>query len=996
VGQLPQLDTETVPDAATADGPASATASPSGTALGRYVVLGEIGRGGMGRVLRAYDPKLQREVALKLLRTRSITGDARERMVREARAMAKLSHPNVVALHDVAESSQGLMLVMEHVAGRTLREWIAEQPRTWQASIEVFAAAGRGLAAAHAQGLLHRDFKPSNVLIGTGPASVVKVTDFGLAKAAPSEPVDLDAAAPDNVVIAIDEPWGGITESGKVMGTPRYMAPEQHRGLRLGPASDQYSFCLALWEALTGRFPFDDAALVEDKHAGPPPWPPAIAVPRRIVDALRRGLAVDPAVRWPGIAELLAALDYDPARRRRRAWVTGGALVGAGSLAIALQSWANARAERCSGAPAQLVGVWDDPRREQIATSFAATEAVFADAMWSYVQPRLDDYAAAWVQMHGEACAATTIRGEQSSEVMDLRMSCLQRARVELQAVTDVLIVADREVVSRAHLLVANLAPLPRCADVEALQAEVDPPAPDQRPAVEHARATLAVAAAERGAGRYADARASLDAAQSQLGALDYPPLHTELALERGRLLADAGDYAGAEQSLHDAVRTAAQSRQWDRLGEAASLLLYVVGNLLEHPAEGLRYRDLAEGLARRGGDPITLAAFHNSLGSVLEAQGKPAEAEQSFRIALALRTKALGEADTEVARARNNLANALMSQGRYPEAELESRAALAMQERLLGPQHPVVALGRNNLATILEVQGRGADAQTEYRAALEIWERALGEHHPDLALAHNNLANLLAARSDHDGAELEYRRAIAIASAALGAEHPDVARYRNNLGTVFFARGEIDRAQAEHRAALAIWERALGPEHPSVATALAAIGNTSMGRGDYRQGELEHRRALAIWEQAYGPEHPSVTMSHNNLAIIATANGEFASAEAEHRLALAVRLRMLGEQHPDVAMSRSSLAAVLIELGRPDEAVLLAEQAWKIRDREGIAAEQRAETAYFLARALWASNGDRVRARELAERSAALYDTAGAGWTAQRDEVRAWARDPQ
>ncbi|HWB77607.1 MAG TPA: serine/threonine-protein kinase [Nannocystaceae bacterium] len=993
VGPEPQLDPETVPDGAVTEERRSVI---PGGALGRYVVLGESGRGGMGRVMRAYDPKLQREVAIKVMRARAITGETRERMVREARAMAKLSHPNVVAVYDVDDSTHGFMLVMEFVPGRTLREWLGEGARTWSEIVELFVAAGRGLAAAHGQGLLHRDFKPSNVLIGPPGAAgelspIVKVTDFGLAKAAPTDAVEIEVGQGERDVIQLDEPWGGITQSGKVVGTPRYMAPEQHCGDRLGPASDQYSYCLALWEALTGSFPFSDSALPEEKHIGPPAWPQPTTVPRHVIDAVRRGLAVDPALRWASMTELLDELTHDPARRRRWIWLGGASALGVAALAIAAQSWAHARAERCSGAAAQLAGVWDDARRQQVGDAFAATQAVFADAMWAYVAPRLDDYASAWMTMHGEACAATTVRGEQSSEVMDLRMACLQRARLGLQAVTDVLGAADRATVQKAHELVAELPALARCGDIEALQAEVEPPGPGLATAVEGVRNRLANAAAQRGAGRYAEARAIVDAAQTEVAQIDYLPLHGEVALEDARLLAVSGAYDAAESRLQEVLRTASQSRQWDQLGEAATLLLQVVGNLRKRPAEGLHWRLLAEGLALRRGDAITMAAFHNSLGNVLEVQGKPALAEQEFRTALALRIKVIGEDHPDVARCRNNLANALMSQGAYAAAEAESRQALAVQERLLGPEHPDAALSRNNLATMLEAQGKVEESETEYRAALAIWQRALGGEHPDIALVHNNLANLLADRARYDEAELEYRTAIAIASASVGAEHPDVALYRNNLGTVFLARGDTEGALVEHRRALEIWEGALGPEHPSVATALAAIANARMTKGEYREAQVDHRRALAIREQALGPEHPAVTMSHNNLAIVAAALGDFAAAEAEHRRTLALREQLFGDDHPDVAMSRSGLAAALLSLERPQEALPLAERAWAVRKQVGIPAEQRAETAYFLARALFETGGDRARVRELAEISADGYDRAGPPFTGQRDEVRRW-----
>jgi serine/threonine protein kinase len=293
--------------------------------VGRFQIVRRVGMGGLGVVYAAFDPELHREVALKLVRADRGRGDEqdRSRMLAEARAMARLAHPNVVTVHEVGVHDGRVFVAMELVDGETLRAWLPE-PRGWTETLAVLVAAGRGLAAAHAAGLVHRDLKPDNVLVGRDGR--VRVTDFGLAR----------TAAADVLTTAL-------------AGTPAYMAPEQHDGLPCTPAADQFSFCVMACEALYGRRPFagdDPGALAQAKRAG------SIAaartgsvVPPRIEQALRRGLAATPDQRWPSVSDLLDALERDPRRSTRRAVALA---VAAGALAIALvaallQMWMFAR-----------------------------------------------------------------------------------------------------------------------------------------------------------------------------------------------------------------------------------------------------------------------------------------------------------------------------------------------------------------------------------------------------------------------------------------------------------------------------------------------------------------------------------------------------------------------------------------------------------------------------------------------------------------------------
>ncbi|HTM20411.1 MAG TPA: serine/threonine-protein kinase, partial [Kofleriaceae bacterium] len=261
----------------------------AGTTVGRFTIRGLLGIGGMGAVYRARDPQLGRDVALKLLRPdRAAAGETHDRLLREAQAAARLSHPHVVAIYEAGSHGDQIYLAMELVDGRTLRAWQAEPGRNWRAIVAAYAGAGRGLAAAHRAGLVHRDFKPDNVLVGADGRA--RITDFGLAAA------DEQAVPDTSGTAAIESPL--LSADGALIGTPAYMAPEQLAHRAAGPAADQFGFCVSLYEALFGVRPFagDDVAQLRRRIGdGPAPPPAGSPVPARVRALLQRGLAAEPS-----------------------------------------------------------------------------------------------------------------------------------------------------------------------------------------------------------------------------------------------------------------------------------------------------------------------------------------------------------------------------------------------------------------------------------------------------------------------------------------------------------------------------------------------------------------------------------------------------------------------------------------------------------------------------------------------------------------------------
>lgn len=331
-----------------------------GVAIGRYVVQRFIARGAMGEVYAAYDPELDRKVAIKLVRVDDASAgdlDSKARFMREAQAIAKLSHPSVIVVHDVGTFEDRVFIAMELIDGCTLGHWLRSQPRTWREVLRVFIAAGRGLHHAHEANLVHRDFKPDNVMIRVD--GQVRVTDFGLVRSAAAEQTptedNLPAAAP-TIVSGVDlggtvvlsavsaQPGGAevkLTETGVVMGTPSYMAPEQFFSRPADARSDQFSFCVALYEGLFGKKPFAGAtisALTSSVVSGAiEPPPERTEVPVIVWQALRRGLSVSPHNRYPSMHELLTDLGRYPEPPRRKL-PSDGKLASAADLASLLET----------------------------------------------------------------------------------------------------------------------------------------------------------------------------------------------------------------------------------------------------------------------------------------------------------------------------------------------------------------------------------------------------------------------------------------------------------------------------------------------------------------------------------------------------------------------------------------------------------------------------------------------------------------------------------
>lgn len=868
---------------------------------GRYVVLGMLGRGAMGIVHRAYDQAVGREVAVKVLQTNN--PEAQERLIEEARAMAKLSDPHVVAVYDIvpvdpveSRQQQGrVLLAMQYVRGQTLRAWLEEE-RTPQAVLEVFCQAGRGLLAAHRAGIVHRDFKPTNVLVAEDGHAYV--TDFGIA---------------GGWCLPATSERGGeqtATVQGRSVGTPWYMPPEQHLGLSVDPRADQYAFCVSLWEALAGQLLFPDSAdaesLLARKYESLAPWPKPDILPAKMLDAIYRGLSVNPEDRFPSMEELLAALAAPDRSWHRSAAAAGLACVPLIAAAFTW-SWYLGQAQKCSGAGGHLTGVWDEARREAVRASLVATAVPYAADTAIRIERDLDAYADAWTRGYRSACEATTLRGEQPADVMDLRMACLHEAKLALQAATNLLVDADARVVEKAQQVVGNLPTLERCANVEALGESLQPPNPRDAPAVEEIRVELARVNVLIEAGKYVEAEETALRLADRGRTIDYPPLHTEIWLALGVVHKGNGFYAASETALKQALRSGLRLGQRHQAQSAAKWLVSVVGGSQMRASDGLGYAATAQGLLAPG-DAKSAGDLHVSIGNAYLVQERHEEAEAQYMAALERLEEVLGPSHISLTLVRNNLAVTFANAGRYVDAEREHRRVLTLREEALGKHHPQVAVSRINLGMALVGQHRYEDAQREYRAALTLLSSAVGPEHPLIAKCRHNLAAVARFRGDLPLAESEGRAALELLLGLHGPEHPDVAQARHSLAHVLTSLGRHQQAEEEHRTALALRRKLLGAAHPSVGDSLRDLGATLQADGRHVEAEAVHREALAVLQQALGSEHPDVAQTRHQLARALFDQGLVKEAEAQYLEALAVQRRMLGPEHPSTATTREAL----------------------------------------------------------------------------------------
>jgi len=810
-----------------------------GDQAGRYVILERVGAGGMGVVYAAWDPKLDRKVALKLLHINQANHSPR--LEREAMAMARLTHPNVIVVHDfgevdgVGEAGRRLFVAMEFVEGETLKRWVEHEPepRSWSAVLEVLLAAGRGLAAAHAHGLIHRDFKPDNVMVGVDGR--VRVMDFGLVRTSTDASDDADrAAAIEQINEASIEVSNALdselTLAGSLLGTPAYMAPEQLRGESIDARADQFSYCVAAWQCLYGVRPFaGDSpismfyAISQANFREPPP---GRTVPSWIRRALERGLALDPAARWPDMPSLLTALSHDPtawpAAKRRRLLV-GGAFVAVAMIAAtaAIVRRAEPPPSPCARAGDELRELWTSERRAGLEAAFAASPLIYADETWDRVGARLDDWAAGWIDAREATCEESLIRHALSAELLDLGMACLDQRRDRFAALVELFAAADDTVIEKAVEAVEALPELEICSDRSWLIATVRPPE-DQAlaRAVAELREDIARVVVKVDGGKASDAGELAAQTVARAVELGWLPVIAEASLQRGRVDHEVGEFPSARANLEQAYFTARRSGHDEVTIQAAYSLVYSLSLGLGEFDSAAVWINHARAEAERIGRDDLLADVHASVGIHHYLKSETKLAAAAFAQALELHA---GAQSAGLAAAHINYGTILTqvdrSQRERAFAELE--LGLAMLEHALGPQHPSVATALSNYATVHGYFNQRREAIAMLERALVIHTRVHGPKHPMTALVELNLSTNLVALPDELSERDELTRALELARRSsathrevFDAQHGMVAQSERTIGEALRRLGRPEQAIAHLDAALAIWIASFGEPH--------------------------------------------------------------------------------------------------------------------------------------------------------------------------------------
>jgi tetratricopeptide (TPR) repeat protein len=804
---------------------------------GRFTLLDKLGEGAMGTVYRAHDPDLGRDVAIKVLREGGTIDDApslasesaSSRLRDEARALARLAHPNVVAVLATGRDHDRTWIAMELVPGTSLARWsemTPPGPARFARALAILRAAGEGLAAAHAVGLVHRDFKPANVLIGDSASGRVCVADFGLARA------DGQDAVPTDGGHAEATRHGTTTRTGGIVGTPRYMAPEQHRGARADARSDQFAFATSAWEVLAGAPPFPGRSFVEmvqNVAGGSIDTRSAAQLPGRLRAVLRRALAVDPTARFPSMLALLAAWD-DALRPRRWWWAGWSALAAAAIVGLAM-----ARPAACEGTGSRdaFASIWDDARRDDIAAAIRATAVPWADTAVQGIDATISARREAWIAHDIDACEAT--RSGDDSMASDRHAVCLARAIDVTDALLRRLEHPTMQSTERAISAVRAL-PDPRaCEEEHAIDAADEP-----------LRRRLAEASAAMLAGEYLDATRIATSVADEADTLGRAAIRGEAMAAAATAAIEVGSY-DVEAMLTEA-HAIAIAEDLGPLAFDVATRGTATSATRNDIAALRRWIGHAETAAKRA-PPTAKRAIElervRCLGE--QAEGKLDRALATCTAALAQYEASGLDIQSLHDRLRTSVSNLHDDVGNFDVALEMTRALRDEAERIHGPWHPRTGGMNLNVGTSALHTGDLELAEASFLHAVEIFRVAYGERHRWVVSALLNLSSVRTKHKDYVGAELYAEAALE----ACGDRRDAVtARVLHNLA-------EARRNQGRATEALALLDRValieadvLPADHRQTAVTHHTRGNALLDLGRLDQAATELAQAQRLLER--------------------------------------------------------------------------------------------------------------------------------------------------
>ncbi|ACY17833.1 serine/threonine-protein kinase [Haliangium ochraceum] len=944
--------------------------------LGRYELLEYKAAGAMGEIYIAYDAQLDRKLALKVLRpeVRRRSDHASQRLLREAQSLAQVSHPNVVPVYEAGEIDGRVFVAMELVAGEPLGRWLAKHAppaaRFWRSILDTFLEAGRGLAAVHEAGLLHRDFKPDNVLVGDDGR--VRVVDFGLARAS-NTTASIDERSTTSMELephaSAQRPraWtADLTRSGVVVGTPAYMAPEQIRGGTVDARSDQFSYCVALYEALYGHRPFrgeDFTSLRASVLSGEVLAPSASAkVPSWVWRVLLRGLATEPEQRYPDMHALLSALSADPARKRRQRGTAVALLFGgtaAGVLATMLAS--EHRDERCTAAAeSALEEVWTEATRNQVRAAFAASTLPYAATAWQSVDRGIQDYIRRWQHSSIELCESDAEDGlDGTADGHAPTTLCLDTQAERLQLLVTELVHADAHLVENASSALAFLGQPEACGT----QFSSLPPAPDAqtRDKLSQIRTAMSSARLQAIAGSFDPALRQLDDQIEAAESLSYEPVLAEA-------LYHAGD-ARLERGREDEIETGTE--------------------LLK------RALDIAES----SGNDALATDIWNALARRREATLPPEQIAFWSRRALAL-TKRMSSYDQRRAQALRNLGTALYRSQQYTEAEVYQRRAIDLARS--NNASPLLSADMlHALANTLHALAKYDDARVHYEEALALADGELGRGHPKVQALRFDFADFLIETAELSGDDgkgalaLDQARtfldtARTIRAQVYGPQSPQVAAVHVALAKLETKSGALDEAAYHAGRAIDFYRAHYGEHAPQLAEALSQLGFVQFRSRRYKEALVAWQQESALREQSGAlPIVRGLNQSNIAEALVHLRRYDEAFAAFE-------RAQEYYGAEDDISPIYSGLVEkgrgqALLGQGRAAAAVPHLEAALAVFHEHPFDVLEDADTAWSLARALRISAPTRLEeARSLATKAEDIY-RANEATRDIADEIRTW-----
>ncbi len=841
----------------------------------RYVIDAVLGRGGMGTVYLARDITLDREVALKLHRA----GSNSERLHREAMAMAKLAHPNVVTVFEVATVDDRLYVAMEYVRGETLRGWRGAKAYNWREIMAMLLETGNGLAAAHAAGLVHRDFKPENVLVGDDGRP--RVGDFGLARvgASPTGEKPLSKSTPLDA---------RMTVTGMLLGTPAYMAPEQINGDVVDARCDQFAFCVVAWELLYGRRPFLGATLaaLEESIIKQQPWlPPKSDVPPRVRAVLERGLAVLPASRYPDMPALLSALREAavPRTKRRLALALAGVVVlaGAGIGGLALVRDRD-RAAACDAADEDMRSVFDPIKRVHARVAYVATGMPGADAAFTRTEKVLLRYSDAL----GKQARATCRRTDEARIIELARKSCLADRRRGLAGFVSLMQRADKGTVSRSTSGAwAMFDPQP-CEDTQTLLARAKTASSTTAEVTAQLREIENLNELGKFKEGIALAKPLVEAARTR------GDKNAELLglIELGQLYADVEDVEQTVASF-DAAISLAETMGRDleaAIGYAA--LANHHGVVTNDYAAAHRSIALARAKLHRlgGNNPAVRGELSMLEAQVFADENRLGEAEKAMREAAATIEQAYGSEHPKLGSAYGTLSQILRYQHKNEEALVAAERTLALLSATYGEDHPYVAGSEMNLGQSLDDFGRYAEARMRYQRADKIFAKMYGEIHPYRAAIAANIGTVELHEKNYAAAETSFRRALSIVERMKGPVHMDAAAARGDIARAIASSGRYAEALAEQEIVVRTYEKLGKDGEVRLVGGLLDLGNYQLDVKKSLLAVATAERALAITAKRRADANPAEVGEAKFLL----ARALWDSGKREH-----ARARKLGEE---------------------------------------------------------------------------------------------------